>query len=127
MESNKSSYIDDNPKTLTGVTKAPIHLVPPVAIAYAAMAFKDGADKYGAYNWRDHKVSSSIYYAGLMRHMGAWWDGEDAAEDSKQKHLGHAIACLSILLDAEANGTLNDDRPTKGSMSKVLEELKING
>lgn len=108
------SYPDDNPKTIHGVAKAPLHLVPPSAIHYEALAFKDGANKYGPYNWRGHKVSASVYYAAARRHLDAWWDGQTAATDSGVHHLGHSRACLAILLDAESLGQLNDDRPLPG-------------
>ena len=48
------------------------------------------------------------------------------APDSKAHHLGHARACLGILLDAMANGCLEDDRPTpkdRKLMSKLLADL----
>lgn len=114
---------DDNPKTSHGVKKCPLHLVPPVAIALEAMAFKDGADKYGPYNWREKTISSSIYYSAAMRHLQAWWDGENAAGDSGVHHLAHARACLAMLLDAGEIGKLNDDRPAPGGMAALLARL----
>jgi len=112
-------YPDDNPKTAIGVSKAPYHLVPPAAIHHTAMAFADGARKYGPYNWRDKTVSSSVYYSAAMRHLTAWWDGEDLSEDAKVHHLGHVMACMAILLDAESVGKMNDDRPTKGAVAEL--------
>jgi len=114
---------DSNPKTVHGIRKCPIHLVPPVAIAHEAMAFKDGAEKYGPYNWREHAISASVYYSAAMRHLAAWWDGEDKAPDSRVHHLGHARACLALLLDAAAVGKLNDDRPLPGGTAKALAEF----
>ena len=122
VDTRTISYPDNNPKTLTGVTKIPLHLVPPVAIHHEALAFADGATKYGPYNWRDKQVSSSIYYAAAMRHLMAWWDGEELSEDAGVKHLAHARACLAILLDAESINKLNDDRPTKGAASALQKE-----
>jgi hypothetical protein len=52
--------------------------------------------------------------------MLAWLDGEDNAEDSGQHHLGHALACIAIILDAEATGNLADDRPTPGAAAKLI-------
>ncbi len=37
-------------------------------------------------------------------------------------HLGHVIACASILLDAQMTGNLIDDRKTTGLITKRLEE-----
>ena len=120
----QQGYPDNNPKTAMGVSKAPMHLVPPVAIAYAAMAFKDGASKYGPYNWREKNISSSVYYGAAKRHMDAWWDGEENAEDSGVHHLAHAMACLMLILDSKEIDMLNDDRPSPGATAKVLERFR---
>lgn len=113
------NYPDNNPKTIMGVQKVPLHLVPPSSTHYLALAFKDGATKYGPYNWRDKTVSSSIYVGAAKRHIDAWLDGENLSADAKVHHLAHAMACLAIILDAESVGKLNDDRPTKGAASRL--------
>lgn len=101
-----------NPKDAVGQKKAPLHLIPVAALAAEAGAFRDGVRKYGAANWRTTGVQASVYIAAALRHISLWYDGgEDVASDSKVKHLGHARACLGIVLDAEACGTLTDDRP----------------
>lgn len=82
-----------------------------------------GAKKYGAYNWRGNAVVASIYLAAAIRHVSAFQDGEQNAPDSKVHHLGHAIASLAILLDAEATGNLIDDRPKGGKFAEVLEQF----
>lgn len=113
------SYPDDNPKTAVGATKVPLHLVPPVASHYLALAFKDGAAKYGPYNWREHRVSASVYYGAARRHLDAWWDGEDESPDALVHHLGHVMACCAIVLDAMTVGKLNDDRPSPGATPRL--------
>lgn len=115
---------DNNPKTQYGIRKVPLHLVPPIAMAHCATAFADGAKKYGPYNWRQKMVSATVYHGAALRHMMAWFDGEDIAPDSGCHHLAHAMACLSIILDGEALGPerFNDDRPTPGAISPFLEE-----
>lgn len=113
-------YPDDNPKTQLGIKKVPLHLVPPVAVAQCALAFGDGAEKYGPYNWREKTVSSSIYVSAMKRHIDAWWDGEEMSRDAYVHHLGHAMACLAILLDAQSVGRLNDDRPAPGGMADLI-------
>lgn len=125
-ENKTSGYPDNNPKTMLGVQKAPLHLVPPSAKFHLAAAFADGAKKYGPYNWREKTVSSSIYIAAAQRHMDAWWDGEGVSKDAGVHHLGHALACLAILLDAESIGMLNDDRPSAGASPELHEEFAEN-
>lgn len=116
-----AGYPDNNPKTAIGVTKVPLHLVPPSAKHYLALAFKDGAAKYGPYNWRDNKVSCSVYVGAAQRHLDAFWDGEDLSRDAKVHHLGHVMACCAIILDAMSIEMLNDDRPTKGATPDLQE------
>ena len=110
---------DTNPKTRMGALKIPLHLVPPSAMHALAIAFEDGARKYKPFNWRRDEVSSTVYYAALLRHVSAWFDGEDVAKDSGIEHLHHAMACLAILIDAKSVGKLNDDRPTAGASAKL--------
>ena len=124
--SEKSGYPDDNPKTVLGVKKVPVNLVPPSAKHFLAEAFADGAGKYGPYNWRDKTVSASIYYAAAQRHMDAWWDGEDLSHDAKVHHLAHAMACMAIVLDAMTVGRLNDDRPPIGAASRLQQGYAEN-
>lgn len=121
------SYPDDNPKTAIGATKAPLHLVPPSSIHYLSLAFKDGAKKYGPYNWRDQKVSSSVYVGAAMRHIGAWWDGQNLSQDASVEHLAHVMACCAIILDAASVGMLNDDRPTAGAAPDLQAEFASGG
>lgn len=119
--SETTGYPDDNPKTQFGVSKVPLHLVPPIAIGEMSEAFENGANKYGAYNWREKTISSSVYYAAALRHLMAWWDGEDYAPDSGVHHLGHVMACCAMVLDSKAISKLNDNRPVSGGMPKFLE------
>ena len=117
----ENKYPDDNPKTQIGVTKPPLSSIPPVGLMHLGQAMENGRQKYGRMNWREKKVTSSIYYDAAMRHLLAWWDGEERAQDSGVHHLGHAMACLAILLDAKSVSMLNDDRPKKGNFSVEVE------
>ena len=112
--STKKSYPDNNPKTVQGLAKAPLHLVPPALVEGAAEAFANGAEKYGPFNWREAQISSTVYYAACLRHLHAWYDRadpQDAAPDSEVHHLKHAVACLALLLDTMGTDLLNDNRP----------------
>jgi hypothetical protein len=117
--------IGTNPKDLLGVRKVSLTKLPPTALAHAGFAMMNGAEKYGPYNWRDKPVIASIYVDAAERHLNAWFDGEEDAADSGARHLGHAMACLAILLDAQESGNLVDDRPAagRGTFCRVLEQL----
>ena len=109
-------YPDNNPKTEFGMKKVPLDLVPPALAEGAAEAFANGAAKYGAYNWRTAKISSTVYYAAVLRHLHKWYDrvdSEDLATDSNVHHLKHAAACIGMLLDTIGSPLLNDNRPPK--------------
>ena len=114
---------ETNPKDALGIKKPPISLIPSAGLLHEAMAMKNGATKYGPFNFREKKVQALIYADAAMRHLLAWIDGEEVAEDSGVHHLGHARACLSILLDAQECGNLIDNRPSKGSAPRLIGEL----
>jgi len=117
----KNKPQSNNPKDQLGIKKVNLFLVPPSSTIYQALAMQDGARKYGPYNWREKKVLASIYLAACKRHLVAWQDGEELASDSGYPHLGHALACIGILVDALETGNLIDDRPKKGTANKLLE------
>lgn len=112
-----------NPKDLIGSDKIPFHLWPETASALGALGLMDGALKYGRANFRAIGVKASIYYDALRRHMNKWFEGEDIDPDSGLPHLAHALACLAILVDAEAAGKLTDDRQYPGGYSAYVQSL----
>lgn len=114
-----------NPKDLLGIKKVRLHLVPPSSIIFQAMAMEDGAVKYGPYNWRTNKVILSIYVDAALRHIYAYFDGEECAPDSKKPHLAHALASLGIIVDALSTGNLVDDRPKAGCAARLIAELEV--
>lgn len=120
------SYVDNNPKAAMGALKVPLHLVPPSATHALALALEDGAKKYGPYNWREKGISVSTYYAAAKRHLDAYWDGEELAEDSAVPHLAHAMACLALLVDSASVGKLIDDRPPAGAAARLQKQYVAN-
>jgi hypothetical protein len=111
-----------NPKDLVGVKKPQLDLVPTSLDLYAALAFEDGARKYGPFNWREKSVRARIYAGAARRHIGAWLDREEVADDSGIPHLAHAAASLAILIDALENGNLIDDRPAPGPAASIIKK-----
>jgi hypothetical protein len=113
-----------NPKDLIGAKKAPLTLVPAALVIAVADAMQNGAEKYGAFNWREpgKPIQVMTYVEAAQRHLAAYVDGEDLAPDSRVLHLGHAGACIAILLDATEGGFAVDNRPPAGPASKMLAE-----
>jgi Domain of unknown function (DUF5664) len=112
-----------NPKDLLGAKKVPFTCFPAAGQIHGSMAMEDGEYKYGFMNWREHPVRARIYIDAMKRHIAAWEDGEETAEDSLIHHLGHVIACAAILLDAQEVGNLIDDRSKSGKTAALLNRM----
>lgn len=102
---------DTNPKAPFGDARVPMSTVPATVMAELAVALLEGALKYGRHNYRVDGCRASTYYDATMRHLMAWWEGEDIDRDSGLHHLTKAIASLTVLRDAMLLGKVNDDRP----------------
>lgn len=115
-----------NPKDAIGSDKCPLHLLPTTAKPEVALAFLEGALKYGTANWREAGVRASIYKSAAERHLDKWWEGEDRDQQTQVEHLASAIACLTIVLDAKLAGKLTDDRPiacgVEGRASQAMDD-----
>ena len=112
-----------NPKEALGSNKLPLHLWPETATVLGALGCLDGALKYGRSNWRACGVRASIYYDAARRHINAWFEGEDTDPDSGLPHAAHALACLAIVVDAEAAGRLTDDRMVAGGYRVLVDKM----
>jgi hypothetical protein len=112
-----------NAKDALGANKVPIHLWPQTATVLGAMAFLEGAHKYGRANYRAQGVRASIYYDAAIRHLNAWFEGQELDVDSGLPHLGHVLACVAILVDAQAAGSLNDDRQYPGGYLELVQQM----
>lgn len=126
MQTDPQTTKSSNPKDVLAASEQRVllHLIPSPALAHVAQALMDGARKYGPYNWRVEGVSAVSYLSATMRHVRDYLDGEECADDSGVHHLGHAMACLAILLDAIEVGNLVDDRPLPAPTSEIFERMK---
>lgn len=115
--------LTNNPKDLVGIKKPPLWLIPRVALIHESQALKDGARKYGPYNWRNYEVSYTTYLAAIDRHLASVLDGEDYSEDSGAHHLAHIRACCAIILDAIEQGKIVDDRPPPGKAAEIIKRF----
>lgn len=115
-----------NPKDAIGSTKLPLHLVPASMKVFAALAFAEGAAKYGAYNWRAAGVRASIYKSALERHLEKWWNGEWADPTTGVPHLASVLACAGIILDANIANKLTDDRPPALALPSRIDDMEAD-
>ena len=92
--------------------KIPLDLWSADALEETAKVLSNGAEKYYPYNWANG-LSYRRVFSALLRHLWAWWRGEDNDPEWGLNHLAHAMCCLMFLLHYEMNKSYNefDDRP----------------
>jgi hypothetical protein len=114
-----AEHKDTNPKDSVGCTKPPLHCIPTPVLFEIGMGMYEGGWKYREANWRVIGVRASIYYDAAMRHLTAWWDGEDIDPASKIHHISKVMSCLAVLRDCQMQAEhgsgvdYKDDRPPK--------------
>lgn len=89
--------------------KVRLDLIPPDFLLGLSQVMTDGANKYGAGNWKKG-VEYSRYYNAAMRHLLAFWKGEDTDPESGSCHLQHIAANMLILSEYVRMGIGVDDR-----------------
>jgi hypothetical protein len=102
-----------NPKDIVGIRKAALSTVPMGVIAEIGVGMMEGAAKYGRHNFRAVGVRSSVYFDATMRHLIAYWEGEDIDPDSGMSHIAKALTSLAVWRDAQMQGMCTDDRPPR--------------
>jgi hypothetical protein len=111
-----------------GMKDERMDLVPWEPIRQISRVYAYGAGKYSDHNWRKG-YKWSLSYAALMRHLTAFWEGEDFDKESGLSHLAHAGFHILALLWFSVYRKSHDDRPVRGS-SEVEQEahnLKVGG
>lgn len=93
-------------------SKPTYHLLPIDLLSDVNKVLEFGARKYGVNNWR--KTNGYLYsrcYNALLRHMFAWWNGEDLDKETGISHLAHAMCNLIFLTYHHKYNKTADDRP----------------
>lgn len=85
-------------------------LIPWVAVRAVAQVLNYGARKYAPRNW-ELGMDWSRPYDGAIRHLSAWWEGEDKDPDTGMSHLWHAATNIFFLIAYEDRKVGADDRP----------------
>lgn len=104
---------ETNPKDAVGTRKVPMSCVPMPPLTEVAVAMQEGARKYGRHNYRQAGIRASVYFDAAMRHLIAWWEGEDIDPDSGISHISKAVATLMVLRDGQMRSMCEDDRPPR--------------
>lgn len=89
--------------------KTRYELIPPELLESVACILTSGAKKYGDRNWEKGMLWSRVFGA-LMRHLWAWWRGENKDKETGKSHLHHAACCIAFLIAYEERNTGKDDR-----------------
>jgi hypothetical protein len=120
-----------NPKAIYGDKKPPIGEIPLAARVHGSLAHMLGRIKYGFRNWRETSVEAMTYVHAAERHLQLWAEGETWTrppahdpDEPRVHNLGAVIACCGILLDAEVNGTLIDNRSHSPESARMLEDAE---
>lgn len=111
-----------NPKDAIADTRIPLWLLSPIAKIAWALAQFAGLLKYGAWNWRVAGVRASVYISAIERHIDAYKSGEKYDPVDGTDHRGNIMACCALLIEAEAAGKLEDDRPPRISHRAAVAE-----
>lgn len=81
--------------------KARFDLLTPSFLFGISRVLEFGARKYADRNW-EKGISYGRVFGALMRHLWAWWGGEDKDPETGESHLYHAGCCLMFLAHFEA-------------------------
>jgi len=88
-----------------------------------AKVYTMGAEKYDDNNWRQGILWGRIFGAA-MRHLWAFWRGEDIDPESGLHHLAHASwGCLTLLEYTETHPEFDD----RGDAVQSLRYRKADG
>ena len=113
-----------NPKALLGLTNLPMTMLSPLTIALGNLGKLNGKLKYGGANYIGTEVVMSIYMDAILRHFYAILCGEDADPIDNVPHWGAILANIDIIVNAQAAGSLIDDRLRSDGQLEAMRELK---
>lgn len=107
MSSDHRSELKEGTKFDDG--KLRYDLLPAGPLAALVSVYTYGARKYADHNWRKG-ISFSRIFAACMRHLWAYWGGQDRDQESGLPHLAHAAFGIFSLLEYGNTHPEFDDR-----------------
>ncbi len=102
-----------DPKGEAGAAKPGLGNISVAAQYYEGAVMQQGGEDYGFYNYCEHPMKASTYYEAILRHLNAWWLGENNDPKSGYPHMAHVRASGGIIIDQQEAGRIIDDRPKK--------------
>jgi hypothetical protein len=111
---DKNKYLSSGVKYDNGKTQWWYLPIKPIKEIIDVLEYGD--KKYPATdgsNWKRVPDAKKRYYSALMRHITAWWDGENDDSESGKSHLAHAATNIIFLLWFEINGYPEDKDKNK--------------
>lgn len=119
--------LQENPKHALGVCKAPLSYLSSAVVMEEGLAMLEGGLKYGAFNYRVAPITASVYFDAMMRHLMAWWEGQDFDPDSQVglHHITKLRSSAGVLRDAMLCGKFIDDRPPRTLPDGWMEILNL--
>lgn len=101
--------MEDNSARKDDTMKPRMELLPPDALVEIAKVFTKGAEKYSDRNW-ERGMDWGRLYAATMRHLSAFWAGEDIDSEWGYSHLAHAGCSILMLLSTYMRNIGTDSR-----------------
>ena len=90
--------------------KVRVDLLPVDALTAVSQVLTYGSSKYGPRNW-EQGMNWSRLYGALLRHVFAWWRGQNKDPETGYLHLAHAACCILFALSYQLRNAGTDDRP----------------
>ncbi len=105
--------------------KVRVELLPVSAIRAYGGILTHGAKKYSDRNWEKGMKWSRLYGA-CLRHLTAFWDGENLDPESGYHHLASAIFNIGGLIEFTITKPDLDDRPNAPDCGNIRADTKCN-
>lgn len=109
---------EDNHAVKDDTMKPRMELLPPDALIEIAKVFTMGAEKYADRNW-ERGMDWGRIYAATMRHLSAFWAGEDIDSEWGYSHLAHAGCSILMLLATYMRNIGTDSRQKLSTVNMV--------
>lgn len=103
--------------------KVRVDLLSPVSVLATAGVLSYGAKKYGERNW-EKGIHHSRLYAAALRHLMAYWLGEDVDPETGLRHIDHAACCVHFLQHLTMLRKDLDDRPNTQAIDQAWVDVQ---